>query len=369
MDYKTSQLIYEWKQRINDHQKANITSAKKYNEFHYVIGVPAIMLAAIAGVILLAEIEEPRFRAVAGIAGIIAAVFSVVQTFYSPVKRSESHRLAVSQLVHIRRDVELFEEFVPESKPERKQRILEIDERISNIAEDTPANVIAIKRWPWILVGFAGSIALVFILLLGSTWFGQIPESQEISVDWIGEAVQLGTETWTFDPGDPLLEQRVILVNTWINEITTQKVVTLLAYFNEQDNRKPITLYLSSIGGYTKDAYAIAHAMQESDAPVDTIALGDCFSACTKILMSGTGERGITQDSRIAIHTHSYEFDGDPYSNNTVLYQREREFFQENSDIPLDWIGREEKFYYLTPEQAITYQLADVIIEYADVDK
>lgn len=312
---------------------------------------------------LLSEIAEPRFRTIAGIAGIIAAVFSAVQTFYCPAKKSETHRLVVSQLAHIRRDIELFERFLPEKKSERKQRIHEIDQSILSIEEDAPANDTITKRWPWILLGSAGAVILIIILVLGSAWLGQIPESQQTSIDWISESVQQGTNTWEFDPEDPLLEERIILVNTWINEIATEKVITLLTYFNEQDNEKPITLYLTSIGGYTKDAYAIAHAMQESDSPVNTVALGDCFSACTKVLMSGTGERKIAKNSRIAIHTHSYPYDEDPYSNNTILYQREREFFQNYSDIPLDWIGREEKFYYLSPEQAVTYQLVDVIIE------
>ena len=130
--------------------------------------------------------------------------------------------------------------------------------------------------------------------------------------------------------------------------MATQKVITLLAYLNEKDNDAPITIILSSNGGYTKDAYAIVHAMRESSSIVNTVALGDCFSACTKILMGGTGERRIAPDARLAIHTHSYPDDGNPYSNNTVLYQRENEFFQDYSEIPPEWISnREERFYYL----------------------
>ena len=218
------------------------------------------------------------------------------------------------------------------------------------------------QKWPWILLGFASSLAVILILVLGSTWLSQMSGSQEPPFNWISESVQQGTDTWEFDPTDPLLQERTILINTWINELATQKVVTLLTYLNQIDNQEPITLYLTSIGGYTKDAYAIAHAMQASDAPVDTVVLGDCFSACTKVFMSGTGVRKITENSRIAIHTHEYPFDGDPYSPNTILYQREREFFQANSDIPFDWISREEKFYYLSPEEAINYRLADEII-------
>ncbi len=362
MDYKTQKLINDWKQQVNDDQKANTALAKKLNQAHYLIGLPAIILAITAGVVLLMENVEPNIKVAAGIAGILAGIVSTIQTFYAPAKKSENHRLVVAQLAHVRRDVELFERFLPEKKPEKKQRIREIDDSLLNIEEHALGTETVIKRWPWVLAGFAGSFALIFVLALGSSWLSQMSPTEQIPVDWVSESVQQGLKTWEFDPEDPLVQQRIILVNTWINEIATEKVVTLLTYMNEIDNQEPITLYLTSIGGYTKDAYAIAHAMQASEAPVNTVTLGDCFSACTKVFMSGTGERMMIEDARIAIHTHAYPFDGDPYSNNTVLYQREREFFQANSDIPLDWISREERFYYLSPEDAMTYQLADKII-------
>ena len=302
---------------------------------------------------------------VIGTAGIIAAILSAIQTFYSKAKRAENHRFVASQLVHLRRDIEIFERFVPVSKSEREQRIREINERISQIEDDSPTinSIPGIRKWPWILQGLLGAIVLIVVLALGGDWLAQIQATQQSAVYGVRESVQQGIETWEFDSKDPLVEQRIILLNTLINEITTQKAVTLLNYLNEKDNEAPITIYLSSTGGFTKDAYAIVHAIQKSDAIVNTIALGDCYSACTKILMSGTGDRKIAQNSRIMIHTHAYPYDDDPHSNNSILYEREREFFREYSDIPLDWIDREENFYYLTPEQAITYQLADEVLE------
>lgn len=80
--------------------------------------------------------------------------------------------------------------------------------------------------------------------------------------------------------------------------------------------------------------------------------------------MSGTGDRKIAQDSRLAIHTHAYPNDDDPYSNNTILFEREKDFFQGHSEIPPEWTSnREEHFYYLTPEQAITFKIVDEILE------
>lgn len=365
MELTIQELINDWKQRVDDNQKANFALAIKHNKYHYWLGLPAIIFTTVAGLTLLAEGAEPRMRIVVGIVGIIAAILSAIQTFYSHAKRAENHRFEASQLVHVRRDIEIFERFVPDNRSEREQRFREIDERISKIEDDAPAVEVdaTIQKWPWILLGCISAILLIVLLVLGSAWLEQMPATQQADTNGARESVQQGIETWEFDAKDPLLEQRIILINTLINEVTTQKVITLLAYLNEKDNEAPITIYLSSTGGYTKDAYAIVQAIQESDSIVNTVALGDCFSACILIHMSGTGDRKIAQNSRIMIHSHSYPYDGDPHSNNSILYEREWEFFRKYSDIPPDWIDRGENFYYLTPEEAVTYQLADEILQ------
>lgn len=147
MEQKIQELIDDWKQRVNDNQKASYALAIKHNKYHYWIGLPATILTTIAGATLIAEAEEPRIRITVGIVGIIAAILSAIQTFYSHAKRAENHRFVASQLVHVRRDIEIFERFVPDSKSEREQRIREIDERISQIENDAPAiNAIAGKK-------------------------------------------------------------------------------------------------------------------------------------------------------------------------------------------------------------------------------
>jgi ATP-dependent protease ClpP protease subunit len=365
MELEIFDLLTDWKQRVNDQQKANIALAIKYDKYHYGIGITATVLTAIASATLLAEGGGSQIRLAVGIVGTIAAILTAFQTFYSHTKRAENHRVLASQLVHLRREINIFERFVPNRKSEREQRIREIEERISEIEEGPPTldAIAIIKKWPWVLASFVAALAMIILIAVGSEWLGNISTAQRSVEYWVREAVQQGTETWEFDSKDPLLRQREILINTWINEITTQKVITLLTYFNEKDNKAPITIYLSSIGGFSKDAFAIVHAIQQSDSKVNTVALGDCFSACTMILMSGTGDRKIAENSRIAIHTHSYPHNGDPYSYNTILYEREIEFFQKYTNIPLDWINREENFYYLSPQQAMTYQIADEILE------
>ena len=365
MDHITQELIDGWKQRVDDHQKISYTLAVKNNKYHFGLGLPAVVFAAIAGAALLSNAVEFRLRITFGIVGIIAAILSAVQTFYSHGKKAENQLLVVYQLVQVRRDIELYEKFFPENKPEREQRIRLIEERLSTIEEDLLTREVKykIKNWPWIIAGSAGAVLVIILLAQGNEWLVGFPETQPSVSRSTREAIQQGMVNWEFDPEDPLLDQRIILVNTWINELTTQKVITLLTYLNEQDSQETITILLSSNGGYTKDAYAIVHAIQASDSSVDTVALGDCFSACAQILMSGTGSRKIAQNTRLVIHTHSYPYDGESNSRNTILYAREWEFFHNYSALPPAWINlRQERFYYLSPEQALRYQIVDEIL-------
>jgi ATP-dependent protease ClpP protease subunit len=367
VDIQTYDLITDWKERVNELQKTSYSLAIRYRKYHYGFGVFSVVLAAAAVAIFIGEVRDPWWINSARIGGTIAVLSMGFQVFFSFAKRSENCMLTVSQLAAIRRDVELFESFVPERNPEREQRVHEIESRIAEIEAGAQFSLEqgANRKEVWVLQGAAlASLLLIGIFLASRYIFNQVPFlTTEQSVEfWLREAVQQGVEDWQFDPDDPLIAKREILINTWINELATKKVVISLAYLNEQDNHAPISVYLTATGGFSKDAYAIVNAIQQSEADVNTIAIGDCFSACAMILMSGTGDRKIIQGSRIAIHTHYYPDSSDAFSYFTVLYERELEFFGKYSGIPLIWIDRKENFYYLSPEQAVEYQIVDKII-------
>jgi len=73
-----------------------------------------------------------------GAIGLIAAVLSAIQTFYSHAKRGEQHRTSAAQLGRVRREIEIFEQFTPQSKKEQEEKIREINEAMAKIEEDAP---------------------------------------------------------------------------------------------------------------------------------------------------------------------------------------------------------------------------------------
>jgi hypothetical protein len=171
-------LIHDWKQRVDDQQKANYALAVKYNKYHYGLGMAGIVFTAIAGAALVITAGESWLKNMLGIVAICATIFSFAQTFYSHGRRAENYLFAVSQLVQIRRDIEIFKKYVPDRKSERKQRIRLIEERISKIEEDAPTGDVKakIKNWPWILLGFLGAILFILFLALGSERLMAFPQ-------------------------------------------------------------------------------------------------------------------------------------------------------------------------------------------------
>jgi hypothetical protein len=138
MNDNLDKLINEWKERIKSGQKAHLYVSDKYNGYHYAIGLPATILTTIAGATLFAEVKDPRITMAVGVVGLLAALLSAVQTFYSHAKRGEQHRTVAAQLGNIKREIEIFEKFTPEDIKEQETRIRQISDELTKIESDAP---------------------------------------------------------------------------------------------------------------------------------------------------------------------------------------------------------------------------------------
>ncbi|MCG3137435.1 MAG: ATP-dependent Clp protease proteolytic subunit [Phycisphaerae bacterium] len=162
-------------------------------------------------------------------------------------------------------------------------------------------------------------------------------------------------------PDDPLLKQlRTIIVDGEMNEQMTRQVAARLLYLNQLDSSKPIQLYLVSQGGYADDTFFLSDLMHTLSAPVNITVGGGCYSACVDLLVAATGLRQALPHTIIAIHINpsddpdEVEFDRERDERYYRLYTRLPE-----SCYPMD----EEKWYYLTSEQAIEWGVIDQVTE------
>ena len=182
-----------------------------------------------------------------------------------------------------------------------------------------------------------------------------LEELPDIAVD---ELVEAGWLTRSPVGEDPLLKDRMILLTHAINEHTARAVVERLFVLNGQDSAAPIDLYLASPGGWSGITYTIIDAINSIDAPVNTRAVGLCYSACAMVLTAGSGRRTATPNTILMVHAHEPSDDFD-----RLDIARDEKLWRENSSLPEDWYPMTaEKEYYLTAEQALNYKIIDEIM-------
>ena len=136
-------LIDNWKERVSSNQDEQYNYAAKLNRDHYVIGVITTVFVTVSGATILTDIQDPTIKTIAGVIGLIAAVLSAVQTFYSHAKRSELHKASAVALGQARREIEVLEKFPPTKKTEREKRFRDIEELISQADKGAPLPMIS----------------------------------------------------------------------------------------------------------------------------------------------------------------------------------------------------------------------------------
>ena len=179
------------------------------------------------------------------------------------------------------------------------------------------------------------------------------------SADRLAES---GVAQWLFDPADPLLSNREILITYQINEITVKELVYKLYYLDANGSR-PINLYLMTTGGWLDAAFAIIDAMHSIKAPVNTIAIGGCSSAGAMILAAGTGKRRAFSNTVIMVHS-TLGKSKKPFSSDVADRERVVRFWQSAARLPKEWFPFiREKEYFLSAAQAFEYGIIDEVIE------
>ncbi|MGH2279636.1 ATP-dependent Clp protease proteolytic subunit, partial [Aliarcobacter sp. ERUVET-7] len=98
-----------------------------------------------------------------------------------------------------------------------------------------------------------------------------------------------------------MLDDRVIMLMTPVNNISMTSVISQLLYLNAKDIKKPIHLYISSPGGSVLDGYGIIDTMNLIEAPVYTYTIGLAASMGALIFLNGT-KRYMLPHSELMLH-------------------------------------------------------------------
>jgi len=187
----------------------------------------------------------------------------------------------------------------------------------------------------------------------------------------------------SYDIYSRLLKDRVVMLDTDVNEHTASLLVAQLLFLESEDPDKDICFYINSPGGSVTAGLAIYDTMQFIKPDVQTIVVGQAASMGSMLAQAGTaGKRFVLPESRTMIHRVSSGTQGTRGSVHVqdLQFEDSRRNFEESVRINKrltelyvkhNTAGKTyEELYetmkfdtFLSAQEAVDFGLADKIVE------
>jgi ATP-dependent Clp protease, protease subunit len=186
----------------------------------------------------------------------------------------------------------------------------------------------------------------------------------------------------SYDIYSRLLKDRIVMLDTDVNEHTASLLVAQLLFLESEDPDKDISFYINSPGGNVTAGMAIYDTMQFIKPDVQTIVMGQAASMGSFLAQAGApGKRIVLPESRTMIHRVS---SGTPGTRGSVhvqdlQFEDSKRIFEESVRInkrltelyvrhntagkTYDELFNTMKFdTFLSADEAVAYGLADKIL-------
>jgi len=172
-----------------------------------------------------------------------------------------------------------------------------------------------------------------------------------------------------------LLSDRIILLNTPIDDGVAGVIIAQLLYLDGQSSESEIALYINSPGGSLTSLMGIYDTMQYVSSDVATVAIGQAASSAAVLLAAGApGKRSMLPHSRVLLHQPSGSAEGTipdlAIQAREVIRLRAQmnEILSRHTGKSPEVIKADtDRDLVLTPQQAIDYGVADQIMQPRDV--
>lgn len=200
---------------------------------------------------------------------------------------------------------------------------------------------------------------LLTVISLSSLFLGGCAQQVHVDFGRLAEqfrSFEIGKPR--FDPDNPLLKKRLVLLSGKLTFSVAQTVCEQLVYLDEQSRTERITLLINSSGGDGTAYLAIAGMMKSVAAPVDTVNISFCASSAVTLFLSGTGKRYALQGSAFLIH----DFRGAPPDLQKLYSRLGEDLLRSRCELPPDWLPLKEREFVLSAEQAKEYKLVDDVL-------
>ncbi|MEB3186129.1 MAG: ATP-dependent Clp endopeptidase proteolytic subunit ClpP [bacterium] len=173
-----------------------------------------------------------------------------------------------------------------------------------------------------------------------------------------------------FDIFSRLLKERIIFLNTPIDDGVASLVIAQLLFLEAEDPAKDIYMYINSPGGVVTAGLAIYDTMQYIKPDVSTICIGQAASMGAFLLNAGApGKRIALPNARIMIHQPLGGAQGQATDIEIQaaeilrLKRRLNELMALHSKQSLKKIEKDtDRDFFMSPDEAKEYGLIDEVL-------
>ena len=177
----------------------------------------------------------------------------------------------------------------------------------------------------------------------------------------------------SYDLYSRLLKDRIVMLDTDVNEHSASLVVAQLLYLESENPDADILFYINSPGGVVTAGMAIYDTMQFIKPDVSTIVMGQACSMGSLLAQAGAGgKRLILPNARHMIHQPSGGAGGQATDmeiqvreilkmkrNLTDIYVKHNSVGRLYDEIAADM----ERDFFMSASEAVAYGLADQIVD------
>ena len=175
----------------------------------------------------------------------------------------------------------------------------------------------------------------------------------------------------SFDIYSRLLNDRIVMVGSAIDDQIANVVVAQLLHLESEDPDKDISVYVNSPGGDVYAGLAIYDTMTFVKPDVRTICVGIAMSMGAVILAAGAnGKRSALPNAKILIHQVWTGQFGGQASDVEIrarevidLKKRVEQILADHSGQPLDRVSQDtDRDHFMTAAEAVEYGLIDEVL-------
>jgi ATP-dependent Clp protease protease subunit len=176
----------------------------------------------------------------------------------------------------------------------------------------------------------------------------------------------------SYDIYSRLLKDRIVMLDTDVNEHTASLIVAQMLFLESEDPDKDILFYINSPGGVVTAGMAIYDTMQFIKCDVSTVVMGQACSMGSLLAQAGAaGKRLILPSARHMIHQPS----GGARGQATDMLIQVNEILKMKKELTQIYVNHNtagktydqlaadmERDNFMSADEAVAYGLADRVI-------